>query len=516
MNQKPNGLKIFISYAHTDIKLKERLEVHLTILKRQGYIDSWHNGKIIPAENWDIRIKKEMETSNIILLLVSPDFLASKYIMEVELKNALELHKKGKIEVIPIILKDCDWKAEEALSKLEVLPDKGKPVTSTNDWNSEDEAFTNIVQGIKKNLDIIRHKIAARIHPPGGPLNVEAQNYIKRSADSQLDLLLEPAISSTMYLISSGILCGKTSLLRRFKANAQKKNFPTIHIDFQGLSNSENLTPGKVFEYVSHIIGEEKISRKIKKTPENKGEKGNIHWSKEKLFEYLKRHLEMGEKTFLIIDSIDVLLNRSQDRETLDELISWLLMLRTYQGEPPFDQLTIIAAMTILSYSPVYSLPLLTNATSIPLWYFGPTEIESLLKIYGIETDIEHISTQIVELFGGQPYLSHLAVYDLYQGSNLSGIKEKAFEPTNGYKDYWFHIKRVFEQVLKIKNYDKKMVSVFKVLGSENKTTSDYKIIGSYLCHRSANQSEQSYRHLLASWNIRDYEGEVNSRNINL
>ncbi|HLP45011.1 MAG TPA: AAA-like domain-containing protein [Candidatus Kapabacteria bacterium] len=476
MSEQSKGLKIFIAYSHKDEKLKERLEVHLTILKRQGYIDIWHDGKIIPAENWDNCIKKEMETSNIILLLVSPDFLASKYIMEVELKRALELHRRGKIEVIPVILKDCDWKVEGSLSELEVLPDKGKPVANTKYWNSEDEAFTDIVKGIKKTLDIVRHKIATRIHPPGDPLNVEAPNYIERPADSQLDLLLEPMNPSTMYLISGGILCGKTSLLRRFKTNAQKKNFPTIHVDFQRLSYAENLNAGKVFEYIYQTIGEAKISRKIEKTPENKDEKGNIHWSKEKLFEYLKKHLETGEKTFLIIDSMDVLLSHSNDREPLNELISWLIMLRTYQGEAPFDELTIIAAMTILSYSPVYSSPLLTKAASIPLWYFGRTEIESLLKIYGIETDIEQISTQIFELFGGQPYLSHLAVYDLYQGSNLSDIKERAFEPINGYKDYWLNIKRVFERVLKIKNYDKNMVSVFKTLSSENKTPPDYKV----------------------------------------
>jgi hypothetical protein len=473
MSEKPNGVKIFIAYSHQDETLKKRLEVHLTILKHQGYISSWNDWGVVPGEIWSYRIKNEMETADIILLLVSPDFLNSGYLFDVILKNVVNLHQVGESVIVPIIFTKCDWQSIELFSKLRVLPEKGIPVDDKDQWFTQDEAFTTVI----KELKITTRDILNKNKPPDGPLKPGSHIYIERPADKQLELLLEPRSPSTMYLIIGGIQCGKTSLLREFKANAQKKNFPTIHVDFQRLSNTENLTAGKVFDYIFQTIGEAKISRKIDKAPEKKDDKGDILWTKEMLLEYLKKNLETGEKTFLIIDSMDSLLSQSQEQDTLNELILWLHMLRTSQAKKPLDRLTIIAAMTTLSYSAVYSSPLRTKAANIPVGNFGHTEIENLLGIYGIETDIKQIAGQIFELFGGQPHLSHLAVYDLYQGSKFPEIRENAFKLISGYRDYWLNIKRMVELVLKIKAYDKIVAEVFMSLSSENQTPTDYRVV---------------------------------------
>lgn len=475
MSKQSTGIKIFIVYSHQDEDLKQRLEVHLTILKHQEYISSWNDsGKIIAGENFDRIIKKEMETSDIILLLVSPAFLASEYIIDVELKQALELHRRKKTWVIPVILKDCDWGSLPPLNELGVLPAEGKPVGNTQYWNNYDEAFTDILIGIKKTITILDTKI---IHPPSDPFKVDAPNYIIRPADNQLDLLLDPQKPSLMCLIIGGIQCGKTSLLRRFKARVQKEDYPAIHVDFQGLGNAEKLTPGKVFKFISQRIDEATITRKIARTPEKKGEMVGIHWSKEALFEYLKENLEKDEKSFLIIDSMDALLSQSQDQETLNELIRWLYMLRTHQAESPFNRLTTIAAMTTLGYSAVKQSPLRTQAANIPLSNFGRTEIENLLRIYGIDIDIKQTAEEIFKLFGGQPLLSHLAVFDLSVGINFQDIIKRAVDPINGYNDYWSHLKDIFNLVLKMKNFDKNMVSVFKTLILQDKTPDHYKVV---------------------------------------
>ncbi|MCK5058587.1 MAG: AAA-like domain-containing protein [Candidatus Aminicenantes bacterium] len=477
MSEQLKGVKIFIMYSHKDENLKQRLEIHLTTLKHKGFINIWHDGKGIPGEDWDKSIKKEMETSDMILPLVSPDFLVSEYIINVELKEAMELHTRGKAEVIPVILRDCDWKSVDPLRKLKVLPEKGKPVKNTKFWSNDDEAFTDILAGIKKAIDLCRDKIAARRYPPGGPLSVDSSNYIIRPADNQLNLLLNTASPATMYLIIGGIQCGKTSLLRKFKANSERQNYHTIHVDFWKIRHKESFTTEEVFGFISQTIDDSSVKKRIGKASENKGDKGHVRWSKEMLLEYLKINLKKEEKTFLIIDSMDLLLSQSKDQETLNELIRWLYMLRTNQTEAPFDRLITIAAMTTLSYSAVYDSPLRTQAANIPILNFGHTEIESLLNIYEIETDIKHTAEKILELFGGQPHLSHLACYNLSQGYNFENIKKRAFMPMNNYRGYWDSVKEVFELVLKIKKLNINMVSVFEILKSEEKTKDDYKVI---------------------------------------
>jgi len=70
-------LSVFISYAHEDELLRERLEAHLSLLRRQGWIADWHDRQIIPGADWSQEIDEHRGTASIILLLISPDFLAS-------------------------------------------------------------------------------------------------------------------------------------------------------------------------------------------------------------------------------------------------------------------------------------------------------------------------------------------------------------------------------------------------------------------------------------------------------
>ena len=139
------ALEVFYSYSHKDEKLKEKLETHLTALKHQGVITGWHDRMIEAGEEWEGKIDEHLNNARIILLLVSADFLASPYCYDVEVKRAIERHEVGSARVIPIILKPCDWEGTP-FGKLQALPKDGKPITR---WANRDEAFTNIVSGIK-------------------------------------------------------------------------------------------------------------------------------------------------------------------------------------------------------------------------------------------------------------------------------------------------------------------------------------------------------------------------------
>jgi hypothetical protein len=147
MNQ--SAVEIFISYAHEDETLRRKLEKHLKLLQRQGLITTWHDREITAGEEWKNAINSHLESANIILLLISSDFMASDYCYDIELKRALERHESNEARVIPIILRAVDWH-RSPFGKLIALPTDGKAITS---WPNEDEAFTDVVKGLRRVID---------------------------------------------------------------------------------------------------------------------------------------------------------------------------------------------------------------------------------------------------------------------------------------------------------------------------------------------------------------------------
>src|SRR5258708_5028821 len=116
----PTGaLEIFYSYAREDGRLRKKLEQQLSLLKRRGMISAWHDRKIVPGKKWANEIDTHLNTAQLILLLVSPDFIASDYCYSLEMKRALERHDAGEARVIPVILRAVDW-TDTPFGKLQV------------------------------------------------------------------------------------------------------------------------------------------------------------------------------------------------------------------------------------------------------------------------------------------------------------------------------------------------------------------------------------------------------------
>jgi hypothetical protein len=142
-------VEIYISSAPEDEPLRMKLEKQLRVLERQGLIDTWSSRIINAGRDWVQEISQHINTAQIILLLVSSDFLASDYVYDIEMKRALERHKRGEARVIPIILRPCDWH-HDVLRNLPALPTAAKPITT---WQYEDDAFLDVVEGIRKTIE---------------------------------------------------------------------------------------------------------------------------------------------------------------------------------------------------------------------------------------------------------------------------------------------------------------------------------------------------------------------------
>ncbi len=153
-------VKIFFCYAHEDEALLKNLKTHIKPLQREELIDVWHDRDISPGTEWEKEIDKHLNTSQIILLLVSPDFMDSDYCYSVEMKRAMERHESKEVRVIPVILRSTLWK-ETPFGKLQALPTDGIPVTDPR-WHSLDEAFFNVTEGIYKVAEEILPEIAEK------------------------------------------------------------------------------------------------------------------------------------------------------------------------------------------------------------------------------------------------------------------------------------------------------------------------------------------------------------------
>lgn len=137
-------LQAFISYSHKDERFRRALVSHLAQQEREKVITAWHDHIITAGEEIDPVIEKNMRNSQLIIFLVSADFLSSRYCMDIEVKRAMRRHKAGTARVIPIIVRDCDWHG--AFGKLKALPTDGKPVIN---WRPQDKAWTIVVSEIK-------------------------------------------------------------------------------------------------------------------------------------------------------------------------------------------------------------------------------------------------------------------------------------------------------------------------------------------------------------------------------
>ena len=140
------ALKLFYCYAREDKALRDELDIHLSGLKRQNAVMSWYDGEISPGSEWEKEIDNQLRAAHIILLLITPHFMASDYCYGVEMEKALQRHRDGTARVILIILRRTFWE-DAPFSSLQVLPPDAKPVTQ---WPDRDEVFWNITTGIKK------------------------------------------------------------------------------------------------------------------------------------------------------------------------------------------------------------------------------------------------------------------------------------------------------------------------------------------------------------------------------
>jgi len=150
----------FISYAHKDEALREELDTHLKLLRVTGELDAWHDRSIAPGEKWEGRINDNLQRADLVLLLLSPDFIASDYCRK-EMEIALQREAAGQAVMVPIIARPCGWRHLKMRAN-QALPKDGKPVADAgHEQGHRDAAWVQVEDGIRRVLQALSRRFHA-------------------------------------------------------------------------------------------------------------------------------------------------------------------------------------------------------------------------------------------------------------------------------------------------------------------------------------------------------------------
>jgi TIR domain len=203
---------LFLSYAHSDIELINQLEKQLSILKRQSVIEIWHDRMIEPGSEWQGVLDSYLENADIILLLISPDFLASDYCYDIEMKRAIERHESGDAIVIPVILRPCLWQ-DSPFGKLQCIPSGGVAITK---WANPDEAMLDVATGIKEAAK--RNSMAKKSNIVSSSVSAEKTHFAtfgtRKATPEKRSINLNNAKHSNLAFNSPGAIQAQTVIIK--------------------------------------------------------------------------------------------------------------------------------------------------------------------------------------------------------------------------------------------------------------------------------------------------------------
>ncbi len=185
--------KIFISYSHQDEEWKDRLLSHLAVLQQQDLLSIWDDRKIGAGDAWHSEIRDAMESSNVAVLLVSANFLTSKFILDVEVPRLLQRRDREGLRIVPLIVKPCCWDRVGWLEAMNMYPRDAQPLSGGSDHE--------IDQGLAEFAAIVLDKLK---QTPGAPgrVPVESPAPTIRSAPSAQPIVDPPSDSTVNVRLS--------------------------------------------------------------------------------------------------------------------------------------------------------------------------------------------------------------------------------------------------------------------------------------------------------------------------
>jgi len=147
----PKQNTIFISYSHKDEFWKDQFMNHLNVLKKEGVFDVWDDRQISPGNDWYQEIQTAIDKARVAVLLISANFLNSEFITNEEVPALLNKRQVKGLTIIPVVISPCSWKFVKWLSKMNLMPTDGQPLSQNS---NQDEILVSIVEKIAETMGI--------------------------------------------------------------------------------------------------------------------------------------------------------------------------------------------------------------------------------------------------------------------------------------------------------------------------------------------------------------------------
>jgi GTPase SAR1 family protein len=234
------SVKIFFCYAREDEELLKKLKSHLRPLQRQGLIDTWHDREINAGTEWEEEIRRQLNSAQIILLLISPDFMNSDYCYSKEMQSALVRHERGEARVIPVILRPVYWQG--LLGNLQVLPTDATSIMSAS-WHNLDEALLDVVLGIRKVIE--------RFFPQ----EVQLLELSLLKEEYKINVSLEVSAWGVKVFVIGRPGSGKTTAIRYLAQELENRGWLTTCINEYEILNNKFQSDGEHRKFISTEYG---------------------------------------------------------------------------------------------------------------------------------------------------------------------------------------------------------------------------------------------------------------------
>jgi hypothetical protein len=261
-------VSLFYSYSHVDEQIRDQLDKHLATLRRLGLIKTWHDRCIGPGDKWNQSISDELEKADIILLLVSPDFIASDYCYSVEAKRALERHSRNEATVIPVVIRPVDFRGLP-IADLQMLPLDGQPIYNQklNTPELVDPTFKAVAEGLRSAVEkIIERRLGAL-----GPRNT-SMSFLEARL---LDAAVAPDIPvgefrDIVVLVRPAASEGLSSILSELKPENRRSSYSSTAADvrsekFEAIYTANSLNEVRPPDYRLTVYAPDLITEDVEK-----------------------------------------------------------------------------------------------------------------------------------------------------------------------------------------------------------------------------------------------------------
>jgi WD40 repeat protein len=416
------AVRVFYSYSNADEALRKQLDKHLATLKQQEIIDDWHNRQVLAGTDWLEEVNTHINTAQIILLLISPDFIASSYTYGIEMKIALQRHASLEARVIPIILRPVDWE-NTPFAHLSVLPKGAKPVTK---WLPRDDAFLDIVRSIRVVIEELQASSSDKVRNlKKESLNVNSSaNSLNLVQGTHIDWGEAPDIDQFFGRHE------EINELKRYIVNDNCKVVAVLGIGGIGKTTLVVTAVGQVMEEFDYIFW-----RSLQNAPliENILEMCILFLSNQQqaqlpkdlddqiavLFKYLKNH-----RCLLVLDNVETVLQSGQHVSQYQSKYEGYGKLIRHVAEIQHKSCLLLTSREKLNEISLLEGKI-SSTRSLQLLGLGIPEGKKLLKDKGLFAQAK-TWTRLIQLYSGNPLALKLIsqpIKEVFQGDVAEFLK---------------------------------------------------------------------------------------------